>query len=68
MLGSEKEKMELFQSHKILFRAHFKMATALTKRVLHLILLRDRQQRVRKQEKYKKHLNKKIFSGKTMEK
>jgi hypothetical protein len=32
------------------------MAAALNKRVPHLILLRDRQQRIRKQEKYKKSI------------
>jgi hypothetical protein len=33
-----------------------KMAAALNKRFPHLILLRDRQQRIRKQEKFKKSI------------
>jgi hypothetical protein len=56
IIGSEQEKWSSFQSHKLLFRAYFKTAAALNKRVLHLIWLRRRQQRRSKQEKYKKSI------------
>jgi hypothetical protein len=64
MIGRKRKKWSSFQSRKLLFRAYFKTAAALNKRVLPVIWLRRRQQRRSKQEKYKKSIWIRNFSRK----